>query len=81
VAWLQMRKLAKQKRENEKTSYQRCSSVAVHHFLPDIPNATSLRVSEAATRKGGQRQTRECERQHNSEVAVKKMLMTRSQRR
>jgi hypothetical protein len=69
-----MRKLAKKKRENEKTSYQRCSGVAVHHFLPDIPNATSCRVSEAAMRKGGQRQTRERERRCDSEVAVKKTV-------
>ncbi len=54
------------------------SSVAVHHFLPDLSNVTSRRVPEVAVRKGGQWQMRKYERQHGSEVAMKKMLMKHS---
>ncbi len=56
------------------------SSIVVYHFLPNIPNVTSCGVPEVAVRKGGWQQTRECERWHNSKVAVKKTLMTCSQR-
>jgi hypothetical protein len=61
----------KKERENEKHT----SGVQVHHFLPDPPNATSYGVPEVTVGQGGWRQTRKCERWHDSEVAVKKTVM------
>src|SRR5712671_2197772 len=51
------------------------SGEAVYHFLPEPPNATSCMVPEIAVRKGGWWWMRKCERQRDSEVAMKKMLM------
>jgi hypothetical protein len=51
------------------------SGEAIYHFLPGPPNVMSCGVPEISIRKGGQWQTRKYERQHNSEVAVKKTLM------
>jgi hypothetical protein len=57
----------KKERENKKT-YQ-CNSIP--------PNVTSHEVPEVAVRKGGRRWTEKHERQRNSKVAVKKMLLKR----
>jgi hypothetical protein len=74
MTWLQERKLTKKKKKKEKMR-KHTSGVAVHHFLPDSPNAMSRRVPEVAERKGGQRWTRKHEKRRDSEVAMKKMLM------
>ena len=75
VTWLQKRKLAKKKNEKMR---KHTSTVAVHYFLPDPPNAMSCGVPEVAVRKCGWQRTRKHGRWCGSEVAVKKTLMKHS---
>jgi len=73
VSWLQKRKSAKTKKKEKIRKHT--SSVAVHHFLPDLPNAMSRRVPEVTERKGGQQQMRKRKRRCDSKVAMKKTQM------
>jgi hypothetical protein len=75
VTWLQKRKLAKKKKERKNEKHT--SGVAVYHFLPNPPKATSRGAPEVAVRKGGRQRTRKRERRRDSEVAVKKTLIKR----
>ena len=68
---------ASQKKKRKEKNEKHTSRVAVYHFLPNPPKATSRGAPEVAVRKGGQRRTRKHERQRDSEVAVKKMLIKR----
>ena len=77
MTWLQKRKLAKKKKKERKNETH-TSGVAVYNFLPNPPKATSRGAPDVAMRKGGRRRTRKCERQRDSEVAMKKTLIKRN---
>jgi hypothetical protein len=66
---------ASQKEKKERKNEKHTSGVAVYHFLPNPPKVTSCGAPEVAVRKDSRQWTRKHERWHDSEVAMKKMLI------